>query len=148
MLYRRIRLCFSALPISILALLLGGYCVLHSIRVEAQTSQGSKVRGLQEQRLETLRSLVTITTERYKDGQVSFDELSSATRARDEAELDLCTSDRERIPILERLVADAKLHEDAVAKLAAMKLQSERSVLRAKADRLQQEILLEQAKAK
>jgi hypothetical protein len=148
MLDRRVRLCAKVLPLPVLALFLVSCWLLHSMRVEAQLSQSSKVRDLQEQRVETLRNLVKITTESYKRGQVSSDELSSATRAQNEAELDLCTSNRERIAIFERLVAEAKATEEQSVKLAANKLLPETSVLRAKADRLQQEILLEQARSK
>jgi len=145
---RRVRLCFKVISIPALGLLLCGFWLLRSVHVEAQTSQSSRVRVLQEERLETLRNLVKITAEHYKNGQASSDELWSATRARDEAELDLCTSNAERIAILERIVADAKLLEEQDAKLVGNKLLSETLLLKARADRLQQEILLEYAKAK
>ena len=80
------------------------------------------MRDLQEQRLDTLRNLVTTTTEHYKKGLASSEDLWSATRAKDEAELDLCTSKAERIVILERIVAEAKMLEEQDAKLVANKL--------------------------
>jgi hypothetical protein len=121
---------------------------LHSINVEAEISQGNQVRDLQEQRLEILRNLVKITTEHYETGLASADELGTATRARNEAELDLCASNKERIAILERIVAEAKVSEEQSVKLASNKLLPETSVLKAKADLLQQEILLEQVRTK
>src|SRR5579859_3520735 len=142
MLARRIRLFFKVLPLPVLSIFLVSHWLLNSINVEAQVSQGSKVRDLQEQRLETLRNLVKITTEHYKAGLASSDELWTATRARNEAELDLCASNKERIAILERIVGEAKELEEQNVKLAGNKLLPETSVLRAKADRLQQEILL------
>lgn len=145
---RRVRLFFKVLPLPVLSILLISYWLLHSMRVEAQVSQSSKVHDLQQQRLETLRDLAKTTSEHYTRGLASWDELRSANRARDEAELDLCTSSRERIAIFERLVAEAKVTEEQSAKLAANKLLPETSVLRAKADRLRQEILLEQARTK
>ncbi len=75
-------------------------------------------------------------------------ELGSAVRAQEDAELDLCSSAQERIAILERGVAEAKVREEHDRKLAANKLLPEASLLKATADRLQQEILLEQARAK
>lgn len=145
MLNRRLHLCL-ALPVLVLILLSYGF--LYSVRVEAKGSQSSKLRELQEQRLATLRTLVKITADRFKTGQASSDELRSAIRAQEDAELDLCRSDQERITILERAVAEAKVREEQDAKLAANKLLPETSVLNAKADRLQQEILLEQARSK
>lgn len=144
----RLRHCLKVFPIQVFVLLLFAYSLLHSMRVQAQVSQSSKVRALQEQRLLVLRNLVRITTEHYRQGQTSSGDLRSATRARDEAELDLCTSNAERIAIRERIVAEAKMLEEQDANLVTNKLQSETLLLRATADRLQQEILLEQARAK
>ncbi len=143
---RHARLCFTVL--SIPALCLVSFWWLHSARVEAQTSPSNKIRDLQEQRLATLRDLVKITTEHYQNGQASSDELWSATRARDEAELVLCPSNAQRIPILERIVKDAKMLEEQNGQLVSNKLLSRTIWLKAKADRLQQEVLLESAKAK
>lgn len=143
----RLRLYFKLLPLQILSTLLISYLFLHSVRAAAQVSQSSKVRNLQEQRLATLRDLVTITREHYNNGEVSSDELLSATRQEMEAELDLCASNKERIAVLERVLAGARALEEQAGKLAANKLLSKRSLLKATADRLQQEILLEQARA-
>lgn len=76
------------------------------------------------------------------------DELRSATKAKEEAELELCTSTQQRIAVLEKAVAEAKPVEDQEAKLAANMLGSETSLLKATAERLHQEILLEQARSK
>jgi hypothetical protein len=140
--------CFKVVSVPALGLLLLGFWLLRSLGVEAQASRSGRVRDLQEQRLDTLRNLVKVTTEHYKNGQASSDELWSATRAKDEAELDLCTSNAERIAVRERIVADAKMVEEQDAKLITNKLMSRTLLLKATADRLQQEILLEYAKAK
>ena len=140
-------LLIKAVSIPALGLLLVGFWPLHSACAEVQTSRSGRVRDLQKQRLDTLRDRVKITTERYSKGEVSSDELWSATRARDEAELDLCSSNAERIAILERIVEEAKRIEQQDAELVANKLLSRRLLLKATADRLQQEILLEHAKA-
>ena len=148
MLNRRVALSFKLFPIPFLALILVSYGLLHSLRLEAQGGQNSKVRELQQQRLATLRSLVRITTERFKSGQASTEELGSAVRSQEDAELDLCSSAQERIAILERAVAEAKAREEQDKKLAANGLLPETSLLKATADRLQEEILLEQVRAK
>ena len=144
----RARLCFKVLSIPTLGLLMVSLWLPHSARVNAQSSQSSRVRDLQEQRLTTLSNLVEITTEHYRSGQVSSEELASATRARDEAELDLCTSIRGRIAVLERIVKEARVREEQDAGLVTNKLLSRRLLLKATADRLQQEIRLELAKTK
>jgi len=139
-------LLIKAVSIPAFGLLLAGFWFLHSVGVEAQTSRSGRVRDLQEQRLDTLRDLVKITTEHYHSGLASAEDLWSATRAKDEAELDLCNSNADRIAILERIVAEAKELEAQDAKLVANKLLSRTLMLKAKANRLRQEIRLEDAK--
>ncbi len=144
----RVRRSFKFFPIPLLVLVLAGSSLLRSRPAEAQGSQNSKLHDLQEQRLATLRDLVTKTRQYVTNGLASADELWSAIKAKEGAELDLCTSDKERVSILENTVAEAKAHEEQAAKLAANKLLSETSLLRAKAERIQQEIFLEQARTK
>jgi hypothetical protein len=148
MLDRRIRVWFGVFLFPVLVLLFASFVLLFSRRVEAQASPSNKLHDLQEQRLAALRKLADISVEGFKNGQVSADELRSATRAEEEAELELCTSAQERVAVLEKAVAQAKLVEDQEARLAALKLGSETSVLKATAERLHQEILLEQARSK
>ena len=63
------------LAIPTLGLLLVGFSLLHSPRVEAEVKQSNRVRELQEQRLAALSNLVGITTEHYKNGRASSEEL-------------------------------------------------------------------------
>jgi hypothetical protein len=144
---QRLRFCFKVISLPVLAVLLASYWFLHSVPVEAQVSQNSKVHDLQEQRLATLRDLVTLMRNNYKNGDVSYDDLLNTTRARDEAELALSTSNKERIAILEKIVTAAKEEEEQAAQLAANNLLARRLLLQAKANLLQQEIYLEQARA-
>lgn len=146
MLNYRPRLSFKLLPIPLLLLVLVNLWLLHSRRAEAEVSQGSKVHDLQQQRLATLSDIVERTREHFTNGLATSDDLWSAVKAREKAALELCTSDKERIAILEKALNEAKLREDQEAKLAANKLLPETTLLQAKADRLEQEILLEQAK--
>ena len=144
---RRTRLCFKVLSIST-GLLMVSLWLAHSAGVDAQIKQSSRVRELEEQRLVTLSNLVEITSERVKNGDLSSDELLAATRARDEAELALCTSDAERIAVLEKIVEEARTVEEKDAKLVADKVMARRILLKATADRLEQQIRLESARAK
>jgi len=145
---RRTRLCFKVISIPTLGLLMVGMWLLHSARVDAQTNHSGGVRELQQQRLATLSNLVEITALDVKKGQVSTDELRSAGRERDEAELALCTSDAERITVLEKIVAEARAIEEQDARLVSEKVMARRELLKATADRLEQQIRLESARAK
>ena len=146
--FLRFRYCLRLFTVPAFALLLIGCWFLHSARVEGQVAQGGKVRELQEQRVETLRDLLKMTAEHYKTGLANFEELAAATRAKNMAELDLCSSNTQRVAVLEKIVANARALEAQQAKLAANKLVPETTLLKARADRLQQEILLEQARAR
>src|SRR5215831_19862611 len=145
---RRARLCFKVLSIPTLVLLMVSLWLPHSARVDAQISHSSSVRELQEQRLATLSNLVEVTTVDVKKGQVSTDELRSAGRERDEAELALCTSDAERITVLEKIVAEARAIEEQDARLVSEKAMARSELLKATADRLEQQIHLESARTK
>lgn len=146
MTHHRLLLSFKLLPI--LLLVLASCWLLHSRRAEAQVNQSSKVRALQEQRLATLSDIVERTREHYTNGLASSEDLWFAIKARESAALQLCSSDQERTAILEKAVAEAKIREEQEAKLAANKLLPKTVLLQATADRLEQEILLEQAKSK
>lgn len=143
-----VRVGFKPLLRPMLVLVVAGLVSLVCRGVEAQVSQGGELHDLEQQRLATLGKLVDVSTEGFKKGQVSADELQSAVRAKEEAELALCTSSQERVAILQKALADAKLREAQVAKLAAMHLAPETSLLKVTAERLRQEILFEQAKGK
>src|ERR1051326_2834702 len=136
---KRVLLCFNFVPLQIAVILVVSYLLVNPPHVHAQVSQRNKVRELQEQRLATLRILADLTADHYKSGLASSDEVLSATRAKDEAQLELCDSNKERIATLERIVVEAKLLEDQEAKLAANKLLPETSLLKATANRLRQE---------
>lgn len=144
----RLHIWFKVFLIPILVLLFAAVVLLFSPRVDAQASPGDKLHDLQEQQLATLRKLADMSIERFKNGQMNADELRSAFKAKEEAELELCTSVQERVAVFEKAVTEAKLVEDQETKLAALKLGSETSLLKARAERLHQEILLEQTKAK
>ena len=144
---RRTHFWFKALSIPTVLLMVSLW-LPHSARLDAQIKQSNRVRELEEQRLVTLSNLVEITSENVKNGELSPDELVTATRARDEARLALCTSDAERIAVLEKIVQEARTVEEKDAKLVADKVLARRELLKATADRLEQEIRLESAKTK
>ena len=106
------------------------------------------MRDLQEQRLDTLRDLVKVTTEHYKDGEPVT--LMSCGLQPGRKMRRSWTSALQMLIgslSLRELCPKAKTIEAQDAKLVADKLLSRRLLLKAKADRLQQEILLDIAKA-
>src|SRR5947207_848326 len=75
-------------------------------------AKADKQKALLTERLAILRDLVRLSTAAYKTAGGSYEEVSEATRRMLQAELELCASDKERIAVLEKLVAEAKTVED------------------------------------
>lgn len=111
-------------------------------------SQGTKQEELVKERLAVLREIAKLSTEAYKSGTRSYAEVREATRMVLQAELEQCNSDKDRIAVLEKWVAEAKKMEEHAGQLSKTGQVPIATALKAKADRLQAEIALEQAKAK
>jgi outer membrane protein TolC len=108
----------------------------------------SKLQQLLKERLATLRKLVDQTTRDYQAGRVSFDRVHQAMAAMLRAELELCESNKERIEVLKKIVAQAKEHEQNAIQRYKAGQASSSDTLMATADRLEAEIALERVKSK
>jgi hypothetical protein len=111
-------------------------------------AKDGKLKALQKERLAAVRELAKLATDRYKTGSVSEDEVREAIRMVLAAELEQCDSDKDRVAVLEKVVAEAKKLEDRVAQLHKAGQAPFGATLKAKADRLQAEIALERARTK
>jgi hypothetical protein len=115
------------------------------IRLQAKSP---KLEKLLEERLDTVREMVRLVSELFKNGQGTVEQMREANRMLFDAELEACASDKERLTLLENVVTEArKLEELAQAQSKAGQLPANRW-LAVKADRLQAEITLERARAK
>jgi hypothetical protein len=126
---------------------------LSSQRVDAEEpakseAKSAKHKELLKERLAVIREIAKLATDAYKAGTGSYDEVREASRMVLVAELEQCDSDKERIAVLEKFVVEAKKQEEHAGQLSKTGQAPTRMVLKAKADRLQAEIALEQAKAK
>ncbi len=108
----------------------------------------AKLKELLKERLATLRALVKVTEADYRTGKVSFERLHQATMAMLHAELELCESDKERITVLEKVVAQTKGYEKNALQRYNVGFAPQSDARRAKAARLEAEIALERVKAK
>lgn len=111
-------------------------------------AKDSKLKGLLRERLATLRDVAAETTKEYTSGRVSFDRVYQALRMSLDAELELCDTDKERVTVLEKVVAQAREFEKAATQRAKAGLATTSDALMAKAGRLEAEIALERARAK
>ena len=134
-----------------LALALGSFGFhLYAAWSKAEPSAGAQtqqVQALREDRLATLRRIVDLIDRRYHSGSASMAELLAAKRDVAEAELEACSSQKERVRVLEKMVADTSILEGQAVQLARKKVATEESALAIKADLLRLKIRLEEAQA-
>ncbi|MBI2806274.1 MAG: hypothetical protein HYX68_14945 [Planctomycetes bacterium] len=114
----------------------------------AQEPKDGKIKELLKERLEVLKDVVKATKAAYLGGKVSFVELAQANARLNAAELELCTTDKERLAVLEAAVAIAKEYETAAVRQFKAGQATHASALYATANRLEAEIALERAKVK
>lgn len=113
---------------------------------ERRDTKDAKVKELVNERLATLKTLVKAATVDYHAGRASFERVQQATRALLDAELEQCSSDRERVAILEKIVALAKDSEKSALARYKTGATPQSDALMATAARLETEIALERAK--
>lgn len=105
------------------------------------------IRELQEERLATLRQIVELVDQKRQQGGASMAEVAAAKREVAEAELEMCATPADRVKVLERIVADARIVADKASQLAQDNLISQELALAMKAELLRSQIRLERARA-
>ncbi len=105
-----------------------------------------KIQALLKERLAILKEQVAVLQKRFEQGVVTAEVLLRARRRACQAELELCATDRERVEVLQRLLALAKETEARTAQLVKTGAASQSILLEARADRLEVEIALERAR--
>jgi hypothetical protein len=106
------------------------------------------LKQLRAERLAVLREIVKQTTEAFKAGATDYQQVSTATQALHQAELEQCESDKDRIAVLEKIVAQAKAAEQIADQRSKTGASQPWEALKARADRLQAEIDLAKAETK
>lgn len=122
-------------------------CFLRMNAQEPAKAEG-KIKELQKERLAAVRGMVQQDEARFKAGEALPDELLESTRMLADAELEVCASDKERVTVMEKILATARNTERVATDLAKRKQGRESTALKAKAERLRFEIALERAKGK
>ena len=111
-------------------------------------AKDARIKKLAQEQVESLRKLIALEKELRDRGIVGASSDGLNLRALMTAELALCENDKERIAVIEKVLALAKEHEKYVTVRVTGGIAREQSVLLAKATRLEFEIELEKAKAK
>lgn len=113
---------------------------------QEQAKPGDKLTRLRNERLAVAREIAKHVAEAFKNGTITIDEVLEANRMVLAAELAVCDSNKARIAVLEKQVGEAKKREDIAFQRAKTGQAPERAALKARADSLQVEIALEQAR--
>jgi len=114
-----------------------------------QDAKASKLKELLKERHATLQEVASQTkAAARRDPNVSLAQVNEADRAVYQAELELCDTDKERVAVLERMLAAAREWEKFSEEMVKSGLAAPREILKAKAARLEVEIAWERAKVK
>lgn len=114
----------------------------------AKAETDSKVKELQQQRIATLKEIVEGLNVQRQSGRGSFEETLEATVQLLNAELEVATNDAERIKICENIVKQFATLEEVAQAAREGARGTYTAVLKAKAKRLEAEIVLERMKGR
>lgn len=108
----------------------------------------ARLDALLKERLATAKELYRLVVEKLNVGTAIVAQVNEVRTALLRAELEMCTTDEERVAALTRSLAEAKRIEDTVLKQIAEGLLAPVEAPCAKVSRLETEIELERMKAK
>jgi septum formation topological specificity factor MinE len=115
---------------------------------EQGDASAQKIKELRKERIATLKKLVDQVASDFKSTKGSYEKVLDAQLLLLQAELDAAEKEAERIALYGKVIDVLKKHEELAKAYLAQGRAPNSDVLRAKARRLEFEILLEQAKAK
>ncbi len=110
--------------------------------------KGAKVNQLMNAKVEVLQDVVTLCEKAVATARIDYKQLYDAKRQLCRAQLDVCTTDAERIVVLEKCLEEAKQYEGIVRERVQNAAASKMDELRAQVDCLDIEIELERLKSK
>ncbi len=113
-----------------------------------QAGAATKVKDLQQQRMATLKEIVEAFNAERQNGRGSFEDLIEAKVQLLNAELEVASSDAERVTICENIVKQFITLEEVAQASREGARGAYTAVLKAKAKRLEAEISLERAKGR
>jgi hypothetical protein len=115
---------------------------------ERVEESAKKVKGLQKERIATLKQMVDLDATLEGRGIVPFDEVIEARLLLLNAELDAAEKESDRVPLYKNIVDELKKYETFAERRVKLAQVATVSVLKARARRLEAEINLERARAK
>ena len=76
-----------------------------------------KIKQLQKERLAVLQKVVELKDRSFRSGEIPLSERANAYQQAFDAELELCDNDAEKIKVREKMLEQAKVDEETVARL-------------------------------
>lgn len=119
-----------------------------SSKARADEAQAPKLKDLLTEKLGLLKEIASQKATAYQAGLVPFADVDAANQAVLKTELELCATGKERVAVLEKMLADAKEWEKRVAQQVKSGTAPTSEAVKAKVSRLDVEIALERAKGK
>ena len=119
-----------------------------SPKAQAAEAKAAKLMDLFKEKLSILQEEASRMTKLYRNEQISLDKVYEANQAVRNAELDMCDTTKERVAVLEKMLAEAKGYEKDITKAVEGGVISSSDAAKAKVGRLDVEIALERAKGK
>ncbi len=133
---------FASLVLALLLVAPSGSISLAGAQ-DAAKPKDTKLKKLLAERLDEARRLAEICVAQYKAGAMDFERVQNAQKALFHAELDSCESSAERIVVMEKAIALARITEELVAAGFKAGTVSEADVRAARVARLDVQIALE-----
>ena len=123
----------NILPIALIALSAAaiGYWSAQAGALAAP-AKDTKLNNLLQERLTTLKDAAATTSKAFETGIESLDDVIAANQAVRRAELEMCSTDKERVALLEKMVTEAKGYETIAAQHALRGVAPTASSLRVK----------------
>lgn len=139
----------NILPLALIALSAAaiGYWTAQA-GVLAAPAKDIKLNNLLQERLTTLKDAAATTSKAFETGIESLADVIAANQAVRRAELEMCSTDKDRVALLEKMVTEAKGYETIAAQHALRGVAPTANSLRVKVNRLEAEIALERTKSK
>ena len=120
----------------------------NSAKAQVEEVKDSNLKVLLKEKLSILQEVASQTNTAHQNGGLPYARVHEANHAVRYAELDLCDTNKERVAVLEKMLAEAKDYENTVVQEVNAGTVPTSAALKAKVVRLDVEIALVRAKGK
>src|SRR5262249_8036979 len=116
--------------------------------MRAEEAKDSRLKELLKEKVAALKEAAALAEKAHQSGAAPLEQVQQANRAVLDAELELCDTDKERVAVLEKIVALTKQQEEQARELEKKSALPAGAVIAARVRRIDAEIALERARAR